>query len=158
MKVASIQEIKSELKNLPQPVLAEICIRLAKHKLENKELLSYLIFDSTDENAYIQAVKKQVEEDFKNLNKSRQYLAKKTIRKALRTTTKHIKYSGNKQTELELLIHFCKLMRKSGLTIRANTVIGNIYLKQYQKAQKVLASLHEDLQFDYSDEVEMLGR
>lgn len=158
MKAASIHDIKSELKILPQQVLVDICIRLAKYKLENKELLSYLLFEAQDEQAYVAHAKALVEEDFKSLNKSRQFLAKKTVRKALRTTTKHIKYSGRKQTELELLIHFCKQLRKTGLTLRANTVIGNMYLKQYLKAKKIFTSLHEDLQLDYLDEIRLLEK
>ncbi|MDX9770565.1 MAG: hypothetical protein RBT19_09380 [Tenuifilaceae bacterium] len=158
MKAASIHNIKTELKVLPQPVLVDICIRLAKYKLENKELLSYLLFEAQDEQAYIAQAKALMEEDFKSLNKSRQFLAKKTIRKALRTTTKHIKYSSSKQTELELLIHFCKQLRKTGLALRANTVIGNIYLKQYLKIKKTLESLHEDLQYDYNEDVRLLEK
>lgn len=158
MKVASIQDIKSELANTPHQGLVDICLRLAKYKLDNKELVSYLLFEASDEIGYIKQVKLQIEEDFKGLNKRSQFLAKKTIRKALRTANKHSKYSGNKQTELELLIHFSKQLRLSGLTLRANTVIGNIYMRQFLRIKKVLSGLHEDLQYDYQDEVEMLGK
>lgn len=158
MKAATIQEIKAELNSIPPDELKSICLRLAKYKLENKELMSYLLFEASNEQEYIRQVKEQVEEDFKSLNRNSQFLAKKTVRKALRTASKHIKYSGNKQTELELLIHFCKQLRKSGLKLRANSVIGNIYLRQYLKIKKTFESLHEDLQYDYMEEVRLLEK
>jgi hypothetical protein len=40
METASISEIKKELKTLTPQQLQDICIRLAKYKKENKELLS----------------------------------------------------------------------------------------------------------------------
>lgn len=51
MKTATIAELKSELGNVPAPQLAELCIRLAKFKKENKELLTYLLFEAYDEEA-----------------------------------------------------------------------------------------------------------
>jgi hypothetical protein len=158
MKAATIQEIKVELNSIPLNELKSICLRLAKFRLENKELISYLLFEAQNESEFIRQAKLQVEEDYKSLNKSSQFLAKKTVRKALRTTNKHIKYSGKKQTELELLIHFCKLLRKAGIELRANTVIGNIYLRQYLRIKKTFESLHEDLQYDYMEEVRLLEK
>ena len=156
MKGASLKEIKSELKTLHPDRIREICLHLAKFRKENKELLSYILFEASDEKTYINGVKSLVDELFKEVNKSNSYFAKKTIRKILRITNKYIKYSGSKQTEVELLIHFCKKLRKTGIPLPLNTALGNIYLRQYQKINKSLATLHEDLQFDYSEEVRFL--
>lgn len=156
MKAASIKQIKTELKLLPPDDLVNACIRLAKFRVENKELLTYLLFESDNEQRYVQKSKEQISEEFSTLNKSQIYLAKKTIRKALRTTNKLIKYSGNKQTEVELLIFFCKELRRTGLPMQLNTVIGNIYFRQYQKIIKIYDSLHPDLQFDFTEDIEML--
>ena len=155
MKAASLKEIKTELHTLHPEKVLELCMHLAKYKKENKELLTYLLFEAHDEQSYIKSVKEQIDEDFKGINKSNLYLAKKTLRKALRITNKYIKYSGSKQTEVELLIYYCKKVRKTGVPLHANTALGNIYLRQIQKINKALATLHEDLQFDFSEEIKL---
>lgn len=157
MKPESISTIKKELLQLPPDKLLEYCMRLAKYKVENKELLSYLIFQSYDQETFIKEVKKEIDAQFKNLNKSQAYLSKKTVRKVLKTTLKYIKFSGEKTTELELLIYFCRKMKTSGLSLRYGTVLGNLYFRQYEQAKKVLNSLHEDLQLDYEDEFKKIS-
>ncbi len=156
MKVASLKEIKAELNALPPEQLVELCLRLVKYKKENKELATYLLFSSTDELQYIQDVKDQIDEQFKEVNKSNSYLAKKTVRKILRITNQYIKFSGSKQTEISVLIHFCVKLKKVGISLPANSTLGNLYLRQYQKIHKTLASLHDDLQADYADELRLL--
>ena len=49
MKPASLSLLKRELENLSAKEVQELCLKLAKYKKDNKELLSYLIFDSGDE-------------------------------------------------------------------------------------------------------------
>lgn len=156
MKAASIKEIKTELSELSPEKLIELCLDLAKYKKENKELLTYLLFEAHDESTYIKDVKSEMDELFKEINKSNTYLAKKSIRKILRITNKHVKYSGNKQTEVELLLYFCKKVKKLNIPLYSNTALGNLYIRQVQKIRKSLASLHEDLQFDYLEEVNQL--
>ena len=156
MEIASLSHIKKELKNLPPEELQEICIRLTKYKKENKELLHYLLFESTNESAFIELVKEEIDEQFGNLNRSSFYLAKKTLRKVLRTTHKYIRFSGSKQTEIELLIYFCQKMKTSGLKIRSSRTVLNLYERQVERIKKVLAMLHEDLQFDYNEAVSAL--
>ena len=156
MKAASLKELKLELATLhPQKVL-ELCMHLAKYKKENKELLTYLLFESNNEESYIKDIKDIIDEQFLGLNKTNVYLAKKTIRKVLRTTNKFIKYSGIKQTEVELLIYFCKKIRKTRIPLHINTVLGNLYFRQMQRIKKALSTLHEDIQFDYSDDIKIL--
>ncbi len=156
MKAASLKEIKTELKILHPARLLEVCLQLAKFRKENKELLTYLLFDAEDENAYIKEVKLLIDDQFSEVKKSNSYLAKKSIRKILASANKYIKYSGSRQTEVEILIHFCIKLRKSGISFPVNTSLGNLYLRQIQKIQKALATLHEDLQFDYSEELKLL--
>lgn len=156
MKAVSISVIKKELKNLPPEELQVIVARLAKYKKENKELLSYLLFEAENEQAFIQSVKAEIDEQFSNLNYSSFYLAKKTLRKVLKTTNKHIRFSGIKETEIQLLIYFCQKLKQSGLNYKASRVVFNMYINQIKRINKVLAMLHEDLQFDYREEVENL--
>lgn len=156
MRPASLREIKTELQALHPSRLLEVCLQVARYKKENKELLSYLLFGAENEQEYIREVKKELEEMFKEVRKGNSYHAKKTIRKILGFANKQIKYSGLKQTEVEILIHFCKLLRKSGISLPVNTVLGNLYFRQVIRVRKAVATLHEDLQFDYSEEMKAL--
>jgi hypothetical protein len=156
MKAASLKELKSELKTLSSLQLLDICLHLAKYKKENKELLSYLLFEAADEAGYIKSVKELIAEQFEEINRSNSYLAKKTVRKILRLTSKYIKYSGSLQTEVELLLFFCKKMKQSKIPLYHNTALGNLYQRQVQKAEKALSSMHEDLQYDFKEELNLL--
>lgn len=153
---ASLKVIKTELNMLYPAQVLDICMRLAKYKKENKELLTYLLFEANDELSYIQRVKDLIDDQFKDLNKSNLYLAKKTLRKVLRTANKFIKYSGIKQTEVELLIFYCKKMKDTGIALHKNKALANIYQRQIIRINKALESLHEDLQFDYTQEMKVL--
>lgn len=156
MKPASLREIKTELQILHPARLQEICLQVARYRKENKELLSYLLFGSEDEQTYIKDVKLQLDELFKEVKKSNSYLAKKTVRKILAFANKQIKYSGHKQTEVEILIHFCQQLKKSGISMPFNSALGNLYQRQVLKIKKSLSTLHEDLQFDYSEDLKLL--
>ena len=156
METASLSEIKKELKMVAPEQLQELCLRMAKYKKENKELLNYLLFESVNKQVFIQNVKKEIDEQFKHLNMSSFYIAKKTLRKVLKTTDKYIKFSGSKETEIELLVYFCQKMRESGIRMRSHRVILNMYLRQVERINKVLSGLHEDLQFDYEEEINEL--
>lgn len=156
MEIASLSNIKKELKNLPPEVLQDVIKRLAKYKKDNKELLSYLLFEAYNEDEYIRQVKEEIDLEFMSLNRSSFYLAKKTIRKVLKTTKKHIRFSGKKETEIELLLYFCKKLKDSRLNYKRSRVVFNMYLTQVKRIQKVISMLHEDLQYDYREELEAL--
>ena len=149
MKAASISDLKKELGELSNTKLQELVIRLTKYKKENKELLTYLLFESGDETAYIASIKEEIDALFKEVNKSNLYLAKKTLRKILRMANKFIKYSGNKQTEVEVLVYYSQKLKSCGIPIRKNTMILNLYERQLLKIYKAILLLHEDLQYDY---------
>lgn len=148
MKAASIQEIKQELLALPPSKLAEITLRLARSKKENKELLTFLLFESQNIPGYIETVKKEMEAEFLDINVSHVYFAKKTIRKVLRTTNKFIRFPGSKLVEAELLLHFCKLVKDSGINIEKNPALKNLYQNQLKKIKNAMAGLHEDINYD----------
>lgn len=149
MKAASIQEIKQELKTLTPTELTEICLRLARFKKDNKELLTYLLFEASDETAYIENVKKEIDGEFAELPKPNLYLTKKSLRKVLRNTAKQIRYAGSPQAEVELLTYFCRKIRSSGLPIKDSPVLTNLYRQQLKKIRSVISTMHEDLQYDY---------
>lgn len=156
MKAATVSELKKELNTLPSEQLVELCLRLSKYKKENKELLNYLLFEQQDETGYINAVKAEMDEQFAIINHSTIYFIKKSLRKILRTANKYIKYSGNKQTEVELLVYYCQLFKDLSLPIDNHIALHNIYYRQIQKIKKALGTLHEDIQYDYKGILEGL--
>ena len=153
MKASTLSELKKELMAMSPARLSELVLRMAKYKKENKELLTYLLFEAEDEEAFIKNIQAEIDQLFAEMNKSNTNLAKKSLRKILRFTHKHIKYSGNKETEASLLIYFCGKMKTSGIAIRKNTVLTNLYEQQLKKIYKAVETLHEDLQFDYLQEL-----
>jgi len=156
MKAVTIKELKEELTNCTPKELRDLCLRLSRFKKENKELLTYLLFDSSDEAVYIEDVKKEVDEQFEMVNKKSHYLTKKSFRKILRLIRKFSRYSPKKETEVELLIYFCKKLKKFTPSIQKNNGLQNFYLKQIDTVRKKITLLHEDLQFDYGTELEVL--
>jgi hypothetical protein len=149
MKAASIHELKQELQSLSPSRLTEICLRLARFKKDNKELLTYLLFEAADESAYIAGIKAEIDRDFEDLPKPNLYLTKKSLRRVLRTTAKQIRYAGSPQTEVELLTHFLRKLQHSGIPFHDSPVLVNLYNQQLKKVRAVIGSLHEDLQYDY---------
>lgn len=158
MKAASLSEIRTTLNHLPPEVITDLCIRLIKYKKENKEFLSYLLFESDDESSYIEGIKKEMDLLFKEVNRRNVTLSKKTLQKILRQISKFAKYSGSKRTDAELHIYFCLKLRESGLPLDRNPALQNIYLRQMSRIRKSLATLHEDLQYDYEEVMEKLMR
>ena len=153
MKAASLSEIKKELKTLEADKLLELCMRMAKFKKESKELLTYLLFESHNERAYIENVKNEIDELFNELPKGNLYYVKKSLRKILRVVNRQIKYSGIKQTEVELRIHYCSRIKKSPVRMDRSPVLFNLYQQQLKKINDALAALPEDLRYDYQREL-----
>ncbi|MCX6207212.1 MAG: hypothetical protein NTZ19_13295 [Bacteroidetes bacterium] len=157
MKAASIQEIKQELSETSPAKLKQLCLHLAKFKKENKELLTYLLFESHDEASYINEVKAGIDEGFTELPKTNNYLNKKTLRKILRIANKHIKYMGSKQAEAIILMHFCNELKSSSIPFQKTAALTNIYLQQIKKIKAAIATLHEDLQYDFQQQLKELA-
>lgn len=76
MKAATINELKQELTNCSPSQITELCLRLARFKKENKELLTYLLFEAHDTAAYIENVKNEMDSQFAGINKSNVYFVK----------------------------------------------------------------------------------
>ncbi len=149
MKSANLREIKKELQELPPQKVMELCLRLCRFKKDNKELLTYLLFEAHDESAYIDSVKQEIDERFEQVNRKSPYYVRKSFRSILSITRKYIRYSGNKETEVELLLHFCSRLKEFRPDIRHNKRQLNIFLKLSEQIEKKISMLHEDLQYDF---------
>jgi len=156
MKAATVNEIKQELKELNATQLAELCLRLARFKKENKELLTYLLFEAHNLPAYIHSVKDQIDEDFAQINTTNIYFAKKTLRKILRIANKYIRYTGSKEAETEILLYYCTNFKGLKISWHKSTALTNLYNAQLKKINAAIATMHEDLQHDYQRSVERL--
>jgi hypothetical protein len=157
MKASTISTLRKELNTLPAGDLLELCLKLIKYKKENKELVSYLLFDANNEPEFIKSIKEEIDLQFSEINMSHLYFAKKSIRKILKTTNKYIRYSGHKQTEVELLIHFCAKLKQSKIPYKSSNSLLNLFKNQVRKIHIAIAALHEDLQHDYMEELAALN-
>jgi hypothetical protein len=156
MKPANVRLLKQALQSRPPEELIQICLRLAKFKKENKELLTYLLFEAQDEEGYIRNVQHEIDLQFEQVNTKSYYFIKKSVRKILRQVKRYIRYSQKKETEIELLLYFCSKLRAMKPSIARNRVLSNLYARQLQLIEKTIPKLHEDLQADYTMELEKL--
>lgn len=154
MKPATITELKRELHGRSPEEVIQICLRLAKFKKDNKELLTYLLLEADDEVAYIQNVKEQMDEQFEGINRDSYYFIKKSARKILSATKKQIRYSGIPATEVELLLYFSDKLNNMDPTYTKNRVLVNMQERNLALIERKLGKLVEDLQYDFSRELE----
>lgn len=157
MKAVSVVTIKKELQHRSSDELMQLCLRLSKFKKENKELLTYLLFEAHDESGYIETVKAEIDAQFEVINTNSYFYIKKSVRKILRNIKKYARYSLKKETEAELLLYFCQQLKAFKPSIKNNTTLINIYNRQLALAEKLVSGLHEDLQYDFGLEIEELG-
>ena len=157
MTTASLSELKREITTLPLAKVQELCLRLAKYKKENKELLSYLLFEAHDETRYIEGVKAEMDDLFGQLPEGTTYYTKKSLRKILRIVNRHIKYSSSKSTEIELRVYFCKGVRNARIRLDEGTVLYNLYQQQVKTIRATVNALPDDLQFDYHNDLEQIS-
>lgn len=156
MQAASISDIRKEIKLRSPKELGELCLALARFKKENKELLTYLLYEANNEGGYIESVKSEIDQQFDAITSRSYYIVKKNVRKILRNVKKYIRYSKKKPTEVELLLHFAGRLREMSPSISRNTMLLNLYNRQIATIKKIIPTLHEDLQYDYQMELENL--
>jgi hypothetical protein len=156
MKTATVRELKQELTHKTDIELVELCLRLSKFKKENKELLTYLLYEADNEEEYIINVKGNIDQEFSEINTSSYYFIKKSVRKVLRNTKKYIRYSKKKETEVELLLYFCEVLKQMKPSYKRNTVLINLLDRQISIVKNKVSAMHEDLQYDYEREIEKI--
>lgn len=156
MKAASVVEIRKALDHLDKDHLKQLCLRLARFKLDNKELLTYLLFEADDELSYVQSIKNQLDGLFSEINTNSYFYIKKSVRKILRRIKKFARYSNSPETEVELLLYVCQKMNDINPSIFKNKTLTNIYVRQIVSAEKKTSKLHEDLQYEYNLQIENL--
>jgi hypothetical protein len=157
METASINDIRKNLAGREPNEIVALCMRMARYKKENKELLTYLLYESGDEQKYIEGLMREIDQQFDELQFSTTYKYTKAVRKILRYINKHVKYSGLPATQVELLMHFCSHLLPIVKNRRNLSALINVYAQQIKKINTALGKLHEDLQYDYVKHMEKEG-
>ncbi len=154
MKAVTIKELKAELSHCSTNEMIDLILHLSKFKKENKELLTYSLFESADEDGYINRIKMEIDNQFDMLNTNNYIYIKKGIRKILKGIKIQIRYSKKKETEVELLLYFCAKMYNYHPSILVqHPVIQNIFNREINAVKKKIMLLHEDLQHDFNEEL-----
>lgn len=151
IKVYGLADIKKELQFHDKSTLAELCLRLARYKKENKELLAYLLFEADNERSFIENVIAENGFIFSQLP-SNNYQMAKSMRKILRLLNKYIKFMGSKEAEIEFSLSFCRNYVQYADRRGAYKPMRLIFTRQLEKIKKAIEKLHEDLQFDYTQD------
>jgi hypothetical protein len=146
-----LQDIKKEIQHLNHEQLAVLCLRLARYKKENKELMAYLLFEADNDQAFIEQIKAEAGFMFSQLP-VHSYHAAKSLRKILRLISKYTKFIGTKEAEIELLINFCNNYLQYADKRTGYKPLRLILIRQLIKLRALIGKLHEDLQYDYSQE------
>lgn len=156
MKSYSISDIKKALNDLDSSDLITVCLRVAKYKKDNKELLSYLMFDSKDEAQFIEDIKAEIELQFALLKDDNNYRLLKQLRKISRIISKPIKYSGIPTTQAEVLIYFTHKLKEISSNKMHLLAYQSFYWQQIKKIEAILSKMHEDYRYDYIKDFEKL--
>ncbi|MFC5283386.1 hypothetical protein [Pedobacter alpinus] len=155
MTSPKLADLKKELNYLTAEELKELCLRLAKYKTDNKELLNFMLFYSDKKDIYIDEVKSIIDNEFDNLHPS-VYYATKQLRKLIRTINKHIKYINTKNLEVEIAMFFSvAFIAHPIVEIHQKATIGLLYT-QLKRILRAIPKLDEDLQFDYQKQLDDL--
>lgn len=143
------------MQHLPPEQLAELVLRVARYKKENKELLAYLLFDAHNEADFVEKVKADIGFMFSQLP-VQSYFAAKGLRKILRLINKYVKFTASKTAEIELLLNFCQNYLQYADRKTSYKPLRLVFVRQLEKIKSSIKKLHEDLQFDFSSSYEGL--
>ena len=157
MDTASIKQLKDTLSTLGREELTGLLLRMVKFKKENKELLTFLLFEADDLDAYVYEISQEIKDEFENYRLKTAYYKRKGCRRILRILKKYIKYAADKEVEVRLLLAYVSMVAESKAFI-TDRVIQKIAFRQLLLAEKSIVKLHEDLQYEYKLELEELIR
>ena len=149
MQAASIAELKKALVRLDQGEMLEACLRLARFKKDNKELLTYLLFMSGDEQGFANQLCEVIDEQFRETPNAH----KKTVRKVIRRMNTVLRFTKVKDTEVQVRLHFVRALRDSKTPYRDSRVMTNMYNGQIAKVRKTIEKFHEDIRREIEREI-----
>lgn len=150
MSTNKLNDLKKEISNVPRKQLETICLQLAKHKVENKDLLAYLLFDSDDPLEYARQIKIELDQFFSiSFPAKTNYNAAKLLRKAQKLITKYSKFTKSAAGEIDLMLHFSDLFLQNFSLRNHYHPLPLIYFRSVSRLGKIMIKLHEDVLMDY---------
>ncbi len=152
MQTESISSLKKALLQMNSDQLVDACLRLARFKKDNKGLLTYLLFLSRDEAGYIDSLCGHIDEQFALTPKAH----RKTVRKIIRWMDKCLRFSGIKETEVQVRLHFCQALVSSKTPYQTSRVINNMLTGQIKKTRKAMEKFHKDVRLEYEQQIDLL--
>lgn len=157
MHSATIDTIKTELKQLPPKQVLDLLLRLARFKKENKELLTYILFESANESEYVEQVKKEIAEEMLEIDGLPGYQYKKQFRKIQRKINKPVKYIGNKSATAELYLHMIRMISEKKKTTYLAAFLEKIVQQYTVKIEKLLPGIEDDLAADIRKQLKQIS-
>src|SRR5690554_8222361 len=100
MKVASLAEIKKELKHLSQGELIGLISDLSKFSTDNKLFLYFKLYGRDHPSLFVEMVEEELIHDFINANARNAYYAKKSAQTIRRKLNKFLKFTKDKPTQI----------------------------------------------------------
>ena len=155
MKSSTLSEIRNELEGRSSKELLAFCIRVAKFKKDNKDLLAFILFEENDIAHYTESVKTEMTAMFHEINNSNVYYIKKTVRKILRFANKQIKFAASKPVEAEILIHFCNCVLDFSIPLHKSRQLSKLNETVLMKIASIFDTLHPDLQYDLKKQLKI---
>lgn len=156
MKIPSLAQLKKELSYLNEKELIDLVADLSKFSSDNKFYLFFKLNEKDNSGLYLEMVQEELEAEFVMARADHYYYAKKSAQKLRQRMNKLLKFSKVKSDQVEVLLFFCEKLREYGYLQHRHPVLDNIYQMQLGKAVKLIASLHEDLQYDYEARIDEL--
>jgi hypothetical protein len=156
MKIASLAELKKELAFCSEKELTDLILDLAKFSKDNKTYLFFKLFERENPRLFIEMVQEELEMEFAKANTKHYHYAKKSAQGIRRKLNKNLKLTKDKTTQIELIVFFCKNLKLYGYLDFRHPVIDNLYKTQIGKAERIISTLHEDLQYDFKSALEEL--
>lgn len=158
MKIASLAEIKKELKYLSEKELIGIIADLSKFSTDNKLFLYFKIFGKDNPELFTEMIQEELLQDFQKSNRSNYHQAKKSAQMIRRKLNKFLKFTRDKGSKVELISFFCHKLSEYGFLGYHHPVIENLFYLQVGKIEKLINEMHEDLQYDYQHKLEELKK
>lgn len=141
-------DLKKELQQLNGNELMTLCLRLARFKKENKELLTYLLFQADDQDLFVREYKEEMDGQFKKIS-GKSFLVLKTLRKIATQMNNQMRYAASEVVGTELLLHFCSNYIHYVNYHTQYKPLRNIFYRFLEKLKLSILKLQEDLQYDY---------
>ncbi|GAB4107739.1 hypothetical protein GCM10028791_01860 [Echinicola sediminis] len=156
MKLPSLAQIKKELSHLTEEELIALLMETAKFTTDNKQFLFFKVYGRENPGFFQEMVEEELQLAFEGANLDHAHFAKKSAQAIRRKLNKYLKFTKEKTIQIELIAFFCRGLQEQGYLKFDHPVIDNLYQMQLNKIQKLVAGLHEDLQYDYQEVLEEL--